>query len=387
MNKRRLIWLVLLAVGLLLPTTPVLAGDASPPGDDGIVVWNEDYALEADEQLDGNLVVFNGDVTLETGSRVEGTVIIWNGNVEVEGTVEGDIVVSDGDICLGDNAHVNGNVVCSWECDLKQQDGAYVEGVFTEGEPLGDLHIEPLPGIPVNMPYPPAFWTSGSRYVVGWVVEFIRSVAAVLVVSAVAGLVALTWPHPTEQIGRTLVKAPWQSFGVGVLTIIAAAVTIIVLTVLVCTAPIAALATLALGAAGLFGWIAIGALVGKRLLQALNAREIAPLWAAGLGTLVITLVGTGLSNRFGLTALGWVGSGVGCCLTPLGWLIIVILGCLGLGAVVLTRFGTTAYTPSPGMEHHPPEPTLPPTPAPVEEIESLDASAEEETEQVENGGA
>ena len=378
MNKRRLIWLVLLAVGLLLPTTPVLAGDASPPGDDGIVVWNEDYALEADEQLDGNLVVFNGDVTLETGSRVEGTVIIWNGNVEVEGTVEGDIVVSDGDICLGDNAHVNGNVVCSWECDLKQQDGAYVEGVFTEGEPLGDLHIEPLPGIPVNMPYPSTFWVSGSSHILGWVVAFIRGVAAVLVVSTVAGLVALIWPQPTAVIGRTLVKAPWHSFGIGILTVIAAAVTILVLIMLVCTTPIAALAALALGAAGLFGWIAIGALVGERLLQALKVRETAPLWTAGLGTLAITLVSTGVSNGSGLASLGWMGSSVGCCLTLLGWIGTVILGCLGLGAVVLTRFGTTAYTPSPNLERlsEPTPPPPPPTPVPVEEIESLDTPVE-----------
>jgi hypothetical protein len=52
------------------------------------------------------------------------------------------------------------------------------------------------------------------------------------------------------------------------------------------------------------------------------------MWAAGLGTLTLTLVVIGLNAFF--------------CLAPLGWLIIIVLGSLGLGAVVLTRFGTMA---------------------------------------------
>ncbi len=377
MNRQHLIWLVLLlAVGLLLPTT-VLAGDASPPGDDGIVVWNEDYTLEADEKLNGSLVIFNGDATLEADSRVEGAVIIWNGNVEVEGTVEGDVVVSGGDIYLGDDAYVEGNVVCSWECDMEQEDGAHVEGVFTEGEPLGNFHIERVPGIPVQMPSPAAFWISGPGHVLDAVLKFIRGVAAVLVVSSVAGLVALIWPHPTAQIGQTLVKAPWHSFGMGVLTAITATVAIVVLAVLICTAPAAALVALAFGAAGLFGWIAIGTVVGERLMQALNARGIAPLWTAGLGTLVITLVSVAFSNAFGLTSLGWPGKIIGLCIVPLGWLITTILGCLGLGAVVLTRFGTTSYIPSLDQQYRPP---TPPPPVPVEYTESSEETGNEKGE-------
>jgi hypothetical protein len=366
MNRRLFIWLVLLlTAGLLLPITPVLADDDSPPGDDGIVIWNEDYTLEEGERLNGNLVVFNGDVTLEADSRVEGSVIIWNGSVEAEGVVDEDVVVSGGDIYLGADAHVKGNVVCSLNCDMEREEGARVEGVFTEGNPLGDLHIERVYGIPLQMPSPHTFWVSGPGQALRWALKFIRGVAAVLVVAAVAGLVALIWPHPTAQIGRTMIEAPWHSLGIGLLTVAAATMLIIVLTITICLAPVAALAALALGAAGLFGWIGIGAVVGERLLQALNATAstrggahgIAPLWAAGLGTLVITLIGAGLSEAF--------------CLAPLGWLVISILGCLGLGAVVLTRFGTTAYTPSTGSGQAPSTGSgYRPSSPPVEETES-----------------
>jgi hypothetical protein len=369
MHKQRFIWLVLLlAGGLLLPATPALA-DGEPPDDDGVVVWNEDYTLEENESLEGDLVVFNGDVTLEAGSRVEGTIIIWNGSAEVEGTVEGDLVVSSGDITLGDTARVGGEVVCSWNCDINQEEGARVDGGIIEGAPLRGFRFEPGSRFSIPVPFPPASWVSGPRQVLEWALRVIRGVVAILVVAAVAGLVALIWPQPTAQIGRAVAEAPGTSFGVGLLTIVAATVLVIALAITICLSPVAILAALALGAAGLFGWIGVGAMVGERLLQTLNARGTAPLWAAGLGTLLITLIGIGLSVAF--------------CLAPLGWLMIFILGCLGLGAVVLTRFGTMAYSPSTSSAYGPSSPT-PPPPAPTtadapEPLESLEEKAKEQS--------
>jgi hypothetical protein len=350
-----IVLIVLLATMLLLPPTPALA-DGGPPGDDGVVIWNEDYTLEEDGQLDGDLVVFSGDVTLEAGSRVAGSVIIWNGSAEVAGAVEGDLVVSGGDITLGDDAWVEGDVVCSWNCDLEQEEGARVDGGITEGIPLPGLRIErwldlsrPVP----KVPSPFTFWASGAGQVLGWMLRAMRSVMAILVVAAVAGLVALIWPQQTAQVGRVAVEAPGPSLGIGLLTTVAGIAFIIALAITICLSPAAALGALALGAAGLFGWGAIGAVVGERLLQALNAREIAPPWAAGLGTLLITVIGMGLSAAL--------------CLAPLGWLMVFILGSLGLGAVVLTRFGTTAYTPATGSGYGPSRPAPPaPVPTPVE---------------------
>ncbi len=351
-NLRFAILFLLLAAGLLLPATPALA-DGDPPEGDGVVIWNEDYTLEEGEQLDGDLVVFNGDATLEPGSRVGGSVIVWNGSAEVEGAIENDLVVSNGDIYLGDNAEVEGDVVCSWNCDLNQEEEARVDGGIIEGTPLRGLRFEHWRDFSrtlIPVPSPLTSWASEPGRVLGWTLRVMRSLVAILVVAAVAGVVALIWPQQTVQVGQAVVEAPWPSFGIGLLTVFAATVLIIALTITICLSPVAALAALALGTAGLFGWIGVGAVVGERLLQALNARETAPLWAAGLGTLLITLIGMGLS--------------VALCLAPFGWLMIFVLGCLGLGAVVLTRFGTTAYAPSTSSGHRPSRPT-PPPPAPV----------------------
>jgi len=351
--RRRALWFILLlAVGLLLPATPALADDG-PPEDNGVVIWNEDYTLEEGEWVEGDLVVFNGDVTLEEDSRVEGSVIVWNGGAEIAGVVEGDLVVSSGDISLQDSARVEGDVVCTWNCDLSQQAGARVDGSIVEGIPLGDLRLENWRGLPegqVRIPSPLGLWASGPGRVLRWTIKILRGVIAIAVVAAVAGLVALIWPDLTSEVGQVVVEAPWHSFGIGLLTAFAGTVLIIALAITICLSPIAALGALALGAAGLFGWAAVGALVGERLLQALKTREIAPVWAAGLGTLVVTLIGVGLSTAF--------------CLAPFGWLMIFALGCLGLGAVVLTRFGTTPYTPSTGAAPHSPPTGAAPRPTP-----------------------
>lgn len=329
MRRRRFIWLVaLLAVGLLLPATPALAGEG-PPGDDGIVIWNEDYTLEEGESLDGDLVVFNGDATLEAGSRVEGSVIVWNGNADVKGAIESDLVVSSGDIRLDDDAWVQGSVVCSWACELEQEEGARVDGGIVEGVPFEGLRLNRWRGLPIPIPQLTTFWVSGPGVVLDWMLGVIRSVVSILVVAAVAGLVALVWPRQVTQVGQAVVEAPAASFGVGLLTVFAAVLLAIALALTICL-PLILVA--ALVAAGLFGWICIGALVGEELFKALNARETAPLWTAGLGTLVITLVTAGID--------------VIPCLGLLGLLLTVVVGCIGLGAVVLTRFGTTAYVPS-----------------------------------------
>ena len=350
MRKRWLISLTILFIGaVLLSPTPVLAQE-DPPDDNGIVIWNEDYTLEEGERLEGDLIVFNGDVTLEPGSRVEGSVIIWNGSAEIEGAVEGDLVVSGGDITLGDSAWVAGEVVCTWNCDIEQKAGARVDGGIVEGIPLPPLPLDRIRPVP-QVPSLPRMWDAGPGRVLNWMLRVIRSVVAIVVIAAVAGLVALIWPRQTAQVGRTVVEAPLPSLGIGLLTTVAGVALVIALAITICLSPVAVLALLALSAAGLFGWIAVGAMVGERFLQALNAHEITPMWAAGLGALLITLVSTGLSSAF--------------CLAPLGWLLIFALGCLGLGAVALTRFGTMAYSPSTGAVPIPPSPPSAPAEGPT----------------------
>ena len=330
MNKRRFICLLLISIAAVLLTSVASArADGEPPGDGGVTKWGEDYVLAAGECLEDDLVVFDGDVTLEPGSCVEGSVVVWGGEVEVKGVIEEGLVVSGGDIHLSDTARVDGGVVCSWDCDLTQDDGARIKGGIVEGVPVPELDFEERFGFPFPVSPPPNFRIVGVASALNLALEVIRGVLSVLVVAVLAGLVALIWPQQVARIGQAVIESPGPSLGIGALTVVAAVPLIAVLVLTICLSPAALLAALALGTAGLFGWIGIGALVGERLLHHLDVRETVPLWAAGLGTLVITLVSIGLN--------------VTLCLAPLGWALILGLGGLGLGAVVLTRFGAMSY--------------------------------------------
>jgi hypothetical protein len=312
---------------------PVAAASDLP--DDGVVIWNEDYTLAEDETLEGDLVVFNGDATLESGSRIQGNVVVWNGNADVNGVVEGNLVISNGQIELGEDAQVEGDVICSWNCGIEREDGARVDGDIVEGPSIRGLPFAGWGerGLRIQVPSPEAepFWRSAPEQLLRWILGVVRSLLTILVIAAIGGVVALIWPQATAQVGRAAFESPGASLGVGFLTIVAAIALIIALAVTICLSPAAALVALLLGAGALFGWVAIGARIGRRLLEALGAGEVAPLWVAGLGTLVITLISVGLTAAF--------------CLAPLGWLLIFAIGCFGLGAVVLTRFGTMAYVP------------------------------------------
>jgi hypothetical protein len=192
----------------------------------------------------------------------------------------------------------------------------------------------------------------------------LRTTVTTLVIAAIGGIVALIWPEATTQVERTVFESPGASLGVGLLTVIASVAMIIALAITICLSPLAALVALALGAAGLFGWIAIGARVGRRLLAALDTGDVAPLWTTALGTLLITLITLGLTAAF--------------CLAPLGWLLIVVIGSFGLGSVVLTRFGTTPYTP----DAHPKGIAPVSPPAPAEEMSPEPAPEDENDETI-----
>jgi hypothetical protein len=372
MYRRVVFWLTMIILGgLLLPNTVVIAASDQP--DDGVVIWNEDYILRENEELDGDLVVFNGDVTLEAGSRVTGDVIAWNGSAYVDAVIAGNLVTSNGSIQLDENAHVRGDVVCTWNCNIEQADDSRVDGEIFEGPALQWLPLADWsqPGLRIRIPPPQDEppWVSGAQQLLRWMLWIVRSVVTTLIIAAIGGLVALIWPKATVQVERTVFQSPGASLGVGVLTIVAAVALIVALAITICLSPAAALVALAVGAAGLFGWVAIGARVGRRLLKAVDAGEIAPLWTGAVGTLIITLISVGLSGAF--------------CLAPLGWLLIFVIGCFGLGAVVLTRFGTTPYVPDRQRESVVRPPTSPPQPTQVtvededEAMETKDSEGEE----------
>ena len=332
MSGRVAIWVaVALAVLLIAPAAPVAAKGSTP--DEGITVFNEDYTLSSGGTLVGDVVVINGDLTLESGSRVEGSVFVWSGDADVGGTVEADLVVAQGDIYLEDEATVKGNVVCGWNCSLDRAEGAVIEGDIVYGAPipLPDIRV---PEVPASVPQEQAgFWEQGARSWLTWFLGVVQAFAAMIVLAVVAGIVAAILPDRTAAVGRTVLSAPIQSAGIGILTTLAVGVLVVVLAITICFSPVAILVALALGAASLFGWVSIGSLLGERLLRSASGQIRSSAWTAALGTLLVSML-TMFVGAVNIACLGFIASAAS-----------VVVGFVGLGAVVLSRFGGAVYNP------------------------------------------
>ncbi len=325
-----LLTVLALALSLALPR-PAYADHC---GDDTRVVGNN-YVLAEGQTLDSNLILIGGNATIAEGARVACTVVVFGGNLEVAGSIEEDVVVFGGDTDLESTAVVEGELV-TFGGDVARAEGAEARGGESTGfnwerGPDFDRDWFPSDRIPFLNP----------------VLGFYQSVFETFLTAVALGLLALLlvlfWPEQTAQVGATITTAPAAAGGLGLLTAVAVPVLGVLMAITVCLIPIAFIGALALAAAMVFGWVALGMIVGRRLARALRADHMAPAVAAALGTGLLTLVMSAVAQ---VPCVGWVAP-------ALLWLI-------GLGAVVLTRFGTRPYLGSSGVRPVPPAPPAPP---------------------------
>lgn len=347
------------------PAPPVPGGGRTY--DDQFIVAST-FTLAAGDTIDGDLSVFGGNATLERGSTVTGNILVGGGNLDSAADLRGELTVFGGNVVLEDGAVVADSVTIVGG-NVELQDGVVVEeDVVVTG---GSLDRDPGAVVrgDVREGAGPGAWPwFGPRFDWGdrdwnWPNPLGRLAGAVssgVGLALLGVLLALIWPLGVQRTGAALIAYPAVSLGVGLLTLIVwplAMVLIAVISIpliLVCIGffgfAVVALMGLALAAASLLGWIALGVLIGERILRALNARQITPVLSALVGVFVLTLFSQLLQNVF-----------------CIGGLMNFALSAIGLGAVILTRFGTRPYfggPPDASWRAAPPPPPAPPA-APV----------------------
>jgi hypothetical protein len=316
--------ILVLLLGLLLPTTAFAAGNS-----DGRVIFGDSFTLETGQVQEGDIIVLGGNVDLKQGSTVNGSILVLGGNVTAAGEVTGDVSVLGGNAELTSTAHIRGDV-SSVGGNLRRDPGAQVDGQVTRGQGL-DLPFNFRFGPSIVQPMAPS-WSMrlSPLFVLIWF-GF-----RVLVLAALAVLVVIFWPDPSLRVAHAAVAQPFGAAGLGCLTLIIGLPALVLLLLTVLLSPLSLLGMLLLVVAGVFGWIALGLEVGRRLALAFGW-DIHPSAQAGIGGLLLTLV------------VGGVGL-----LPCIGIVIAIAVVCLGLGAVMLTRFGSRDYMP--GVALAEPEP-------------------------------
>lgn len=304
---------LVLIVALLWPSTAY----AKPLFDDE-VIFGGTYTLEEGETQNGDLVIMGGTATLEDGSIVNGDVVLMGGTVKADGTINGSLVGMGGSIDLGEAAVINGDLV-TLGATVDRQEGTQITGEVIQN---------------FSFPFRFPFWSqesgapSGPDIDVNFnpVIDTLWFFFRMFIWAALAILVMIFFVNQAERVASAALDEPVITGGIGLGTAILTPIAMLALVITILLIPVALILVLALAAAWIFGWVSLGLFVGRRLAKMLD-QEWAPAIAAGVGTLILYLVLAGFQQI------------VPC----VGWLPRSLVGLWGLGAVLITLFGTREY--------------------------------------------
>jgi hypothetical protein len=350
---------ILLAVALAFLVAPLIATPVfaqAPRGGDRVCTSGS-LVLNSDEVVDSvilfgcgarissgahvrkDIASFGGQVIAEQGARIDGDVVIFGtglrfsssrsdstgtdgavlkdvGANHIASTVGGDVAVIIGDLVLESTADIGRNVTVVSGA-IERKEGAIVRGRLVR---------EPSSIRPPVAPLSPNLDAASS--IGSMIGSLISGFLFTVGLAAIGMFMVSVWPQQTNQVSQVARDSALPSLGVGCLTIVVALTMGIGLIVTLCGIPIAALVFLALSLAWLVGWIALGEFTGSKVLEPLHVRDSlkTPIAAVVVGVVLLALIG----------------------LVPIiGWFVTTVAATIGIGAVVLTRFGTRSYPASP----------------------------------------
>lgn len=317
-KSRFLLLCLLVFTFLLVVPSPVFA--QSGDGDDQVVLGGR-FHLRSDETVNGDLIIIGGTAVLDEGSRVNGNVLLTGGSIEVSGTIDGDITAFGGSVNLLANAVIHGDVILTSASYFKSPDAIINGDIKNNITSIDGFNLDNLPS--VVLPEPDL--VSPFRTWINFLTGLLWGVLRILAVSGLAALVVLLAQKPTERVANSISSQPLIASGFGLLTAIVAPALLLLLTITIILIPVGLVGILILAIAGLFGWVAIGYEIGYRVEKALK-QNWAPAITAGIGTFLLSIA----TSIFGI---------VPC----IGWIIPTLISILGLGGVLISRFGTQVY--------------------------------------------
>ncbi|MSP13959.1 MAG: polymer-forming cytoskeletal protein [Chloroflexi bacterium] len=347
--RKRGLWLIILALSFMYLLVPGAVYAQGPVKSGDRVVFGSSTTIRSGERVDGDVVVFGGSLKIEEGAVVHGDTVVFGGSAEIAGRVEGDLVTMGGSSHLARTGAVLGDIF-TLGGSVQRDEGSQLGGKEVEGLPNDVQRIFPKapvapqsPAVPVipaipNRPRIPVGRES-TNPVLGFLFWIFRTFVTALAMVALGILAMLLFPVQTNRITETARGEPIPSIGFGLLTAIAGPM-LTALLVLTCIGiPVALVLAVGLGVAGLWGFLSIGILLGERLYRSINPEPRSHLAPAVIGILLLTVLHSipVLNVLVGTVAVLW-----------------------GIGAVVLTRFGTQPYplatsvtrplTPSPAAQ-------------------------------------
>ncbi len=265
---------------------------------DGFAMFGS-LSVGPNELRRGDMVVMGG--TADVAGKLTGDMVVLGGTANVSGYVRGDVVVIGGVINLASTARVDGDVTAVGGV-IHREEGAVILGqsVSVAGRDIRlgrDMHRPDL-----------RVFRHGFR------------LSLLLTWLVVAFVISLIFTRPIENTVETAFKRPIESIFTGFVFHTLILLTCLILTVIVIGIPLALLGILLWLMISVFGTSVGFVMMGRLIVNKLNKSH---------ASIVIVLI-------IGFAILALVRQ------TPffIGWTIWQLWGMTGIGATVLSRFGT-----------------------------------------------
>lgn len=280
----------------------------------GTLVAGGTHEFGSRETLEGGLLVTDGRVILGAGSLVTGPVYIMGGEVSVEGEIRADLSIIGGEVALGPQAKISGDLDIAGG-KLTRSPEAVVTGEVNRGTGSG-----------VQTPLFPEWTIIPTPEGLALIQRLITFGVNTLLLAAAAAFAARFLPRPVARVARAVTEAPVVTGALGLLALITIPSLLVLMAFTVVLIPAALLGALLLGAVVLYGWVSIGSEIGYRLAR-WRGWSLRPAASSFVGMLLFTL----LVNGSGFIPV-------------VGTVVSVIAASVGLGAVLLTRFGMRTFS-------------------------------------------
>jgi len=245
------------------------------------------------EVLCSDITSFGG--TVDILGQVRGNILAVGSAIIVDGGVIGNITQFGGSVTFHTGSYVHGNVNL-YGSSVNQKTAFQVDGTF-------DDHSK-------------TSWLFGFS-------DFNFPVWFLFLMIPLGLLSTRLFPEHVVFVSATVKHKMRRSLLIGLLTALLAPVLLIVLFALIISIPLALIVMLALLAAWILGTIAISWMLGEQILRALTSSP---------------------HSRYLQVVVGMIALAVLISLPFIGWLVSLGTGFVGIGAVLLSRFGTRLYT-------------------------------------------
>ncbi len=281
------------------------------------------YRLEDGDLRDGNQVIFAYNAEFQPESVIAGDLTLTGNDITLDATVRGNVVIVADRLRLGETALIAGDLVACVN-ELDRHPHAQITGELRQ-ECLSDDSVSLASVIEAVW----AGWRDSVFFRFGTVL------IGALLFGAFAALGTVFVRRPMVRMSEALRELPWLATGVGAITMLAAiGLTLLYafmlkLVVPLVLLPLVLLLWLALLVLSLLGWLALAEPFGIFLLRLARVDRQPHMITAAIGGIALALL-------LRLWSVFWVH----------GWIIllaVLIFGAIGLGPVLLTRFGTRTY--------------------------------------------